>query len=383
MYASKAGSSWNTQTIAQNVSDAYYSFFDSNTNFLVLDSTGNPQVIFVDGGSLKYATLKSTEWKIQTVDTHCVNLGFNSPVIDSKGHLHMCYWTKQYNPQMCFLKYAYFNGVNWQIQTIDQDTHGLHAPISLALSSSENPNILYWISQKAPAAEGDSNQYLTDVLKYANWTGSNWNIQNITSTTNYDNCKLALDKNGNPHVCYIDQKSGALKYASLTDSTWNTQTVEQNRVSDDDGIYRYISEYSVIIDSNGNPHISYISPVNKTKGNWWQSDLKFASRENATWIIESLEQAGLVYTTSLIVDATGNPHISYFYRYLQKYHTPTDEVVLIPSECVLKYASYGPPGATIFTNRLFIATIVLGILLLSVTVVLFFKKKRTKRIENK
>jgi hypothetical protein len=52
------------------------------------------------------------------------------------------------------------------------------------------------------------------------------------------------------------------------------------------------------------PHISYYDVTNE--------DLKYAVKSGAGWTIETVDAAGSVgWFTSLVIDARGNPHISY------------------------------------------------------------------------
>jgi hypothetical protein len=81
--------------------------------------------------------------------------------------------------------------LKWSIQTVDS-TGGLDT--SLVLDASGNPHISY---------------IADNILKYAVWTGSSWNIQTVDST-GADN-SLVLDDSGNAHISYRGNEG--LKYA--------------------------------------------------------------------------------------------------------------------------------------------------------------------------
>jgi hypothetical protein len=79
------------------------------------------------------------------------------------------------------------------------------------------------------------------------------------------------------------------------DSTWNIQTVDQGYVGWDN---------TLVLDSSGNPHISYYDERNH--------DLKYASWTGSAWNTQTVDQKGDVgQYISLALDSKDNPHISY------------------------------------------------------------------------
>lgn len=78
---------------------------------------------------------------------------------------------------------------------------------------------------------------------------------------------------------------------------WQIQTVDSNW---------YVGEWtSLALDSSGNPHISYLDYANVT--------LKYAAWNGSSWVIETVDSNGQVgWYTSLALDGSGDPHISYY-----------------------------------------------------------------------
>ncbi len=109
---------------------------------------------------------------------------------------------------------------------------------------------------------------------------------------------IVIDANGNPHISYYDNSQGDLKYAYKKGGNWIIETVDQ--VGD-------VGEYSSIaLDADGNPHISYFMGGNIR-------DLKYAYKSGGRWHIEIVDQTGdLGEFSSIAIDANGNPHISYY-----------------------------------------------------------------------
>ena len=76
---------------------------------------------------------------------------------------------------------------------------------------------------------------------------------------------------------------------------------------------------SIAIDASGNPHISYQG----------DGSLKYARYTGSTWIIQTVDSAEYVGDTSLALDAAGNPHISYWGNYNLNYARWTGSAWLI------------------------------------------------------
>lgn len=122
---------------------------------------------------------------------------------------------------------------------------------------------------------------------------------------------LAVDSNGNPGISYYDPPSGALWLATKNAGTnvWSLSTVTTN-----------CGEYSSLAyDSDGNPHLSYCD-------NHW--NLAYATISRGYWTPEVVDPASDCKYTSLALDTNGNPHIAYY-----------DHIATIPLQVGhLKYA---------------------------------------------
>ena len=272
------------RTVVDNISPS--GFYPS----LAFDHNGNPAISYLSesgGGRLKYAQWDGTHWVYQIVPDEAGYYGaYSSLAFDSLGNPAISY----YDATNKDLKYAYFNGTSWDIQTVafasllDTDT-------SLAFDSIGNPGIAYIYSDLSPRTS----------VKFARWNGISWDIGTVDSTGygvpfagGY--LSLAFDPNGNPAISYYDATNKDLKYAYFNGTSWEIGIVDSEG---DVG-----ADNSLTFDPSGNPAISYFD--------WTQRKLQYAYRNGAQWNIEVIDSVGyLARYSSLAFDFNGKPAIAY------------------------------------------------------------------------
>jgi hypothetical protein len=129
-------------------------------------------------------------------------------------------------------------------------------------------------------------------LKYAVKSNGAWTTGAVDAVGSIPtSTSLALDSSGDPHIGY---RSGDLKYAVKSAGQWMAEAVDASG-----GLH-----ISLVLDIQNNPRMSYVDAVN--------GDLSYAAKEGGIWSIEvvNLTLNGFA-STSLAVDAQGNPHIAY------------------------------------------------------------------------
>ncbi len=174
----------------------------------------------------------------------------------------------------------------WYVQTLDSSGN-LGQYSCLALDGGGHPHITYY-----DATWGN--------LKYAN--GSTGDIRTVDSAGNVGHfTSVALDASGYPHISYYDATNRDLKYAAWNGTTWDIQTVASvGGVGWPNGGSRCIA-----LGLNGYPQIVY-------QESDWRVWVKYAAWNGTTWDIQT-PTPGDGRWTSLAVDASGYPHISYWY----------------------------------------------------------------------
>ena len=247
---------------------------------LALDSNDNPHISYYDdtNNDLKYAYYDGTSWHIETVDSSAFQVGWDTSItLDSSDNPHISY----YDVTNDNLKYAYYDGI-WYTETVDSEG-SVGKCTSIDLDSNDDPHISCY-------------DYSHRDIKYAYYDGISWHIEIVGSSAGeYAACtSLALDSNNYPHISHFDRANGDLKYAYHDGISWHIETVDSGDVVGDDN--------SLALDSSDNPHISYEDFANGT--------LKYAYYDGTIWHIETVSSGGV--DTSLTLDGSDNPHISHY-----------------------------------------------------------------------
>ena len=225
-------------------------------------------------------TYLSEEWNISEIEN--IRVQYTSIALDFNNHIHISY-RDDINLD---LKYAKWNGYNWNIQVVDESGNSGYSS-SISIDNKNNPHISYW---KKMDKYGDKK------LMYAKWNGSNWNIEEITSGVEFLT-SIALDKNDNPYIGFYSTNKSHFGYATFTGLNWSIN-FPSNFSPNMNAPGKYLDIY---LDSINNLNIAYSDGHTGGKLYYW------VSSKNKSIIVDGDN----VKDVSIIVDSKNNPHIAY------------------------------------------------------------------------
>jgi len=230
------------------------------------------------------------KWTIEDVDTDAEQ---TSIVADHEGNLHLAYAVAAGFGE---LRYAFRSAANsrWYKMTLDHNLGVLSTGI--ALDSKGNPSICYTPRN----------------MKYAHWDGQKWSLQEVDPGSGLIAyyCSIEFTRDDRPQLSWYLESVFVLRHAILEDGAWKARSVEAGTES---GKWN-----SMALDRNDLPHLAY----NSFKG----GELKYAYFDGKDWIRKVLDSPldhpneglrGL--GVSLVLDAKGNPRISYYDLHSLKY----------------------------------------------------------------
>ena len=197
---------------------------------LVLDRSDRPHISYDlhppsgpwSEGDLRYATWDGSGWNVQIIDTDGDVGGQSSIALTSTGYPHIAYKRSYRGLEGIVasdLKHVRWNGSAWNIEIVEHIPSYIYvSKRSLAIDSKDLPHISY-------AAKIGDNYH----LKYAKWNGSDWEIEAIDSVGDSTvRTSLALDSNDQPHISYYDPSNGDLKYTRWNGSDWEIEVVDSD-----------------------------------------------------------------------------------------------------------------------------------------------------------
>ena len=255
---------------------------------LQLACTTRKRLLFVVfAGLLSLApAAKAQTWNWTTEDIDLEGYG-TSIVADQVGNLHASY----YFATGGLVKYAFraAGSSKWYKMAIEEKLGVLDTKITL--DAANNPSICY----------------TPRIMKYASWNGRKWTKQEVDPGTGLISyiCSIEVSPDGKPMMSWYLESGTYFRFAILQDGVWVARSIEGG-----DGLPGKWN--SMALDSKGHPRLAY--------SHFPLGHLKYASFDGQRWTISMVDaadnrpggsgQRGM--GNSLVLDARGNPLISYY-----------------------------------------------------------------------
>ena len=272
-------------------------------NAIALNGEGYPYISYVrivprrDGrnAQLRVARWDGVRWHREFVDRAEImggRSGYTSIAIDSQGRPHVAYAAGGGVGNDLDLRYAFFDGTDWVVETV-YDQINILSQVSLALDSNDRAHVSAGIDEISEIAD----------LLYAFRSDSGWEVSELKDVTGQagEYNSLVLDANDRPHISYFYPSQHQVKYAHNPGTGWEFEVVE-------DAAPTIQEPYcSIVLDEGGEPAILY---------NWeGGKELRLARRGEAGWTTRTLvttpERVSTETRVELAFDGEGVAHFSY------------------------------------------------------------------------
>lgn len=262
-------------------------------------------------GYLKYAFFDGSQWHVETPDPQFLTGHYTNIDVDSSDTPHIAY--RFYSGHS--IRYASRTGGTWAYTEFETDPD-MEADISMRLDAAGLPHVSYW--------DGEFYGEPHD-LGYAHFDGSSWRTTTVDSPGDVGRgSSIALDSHQMPHISYYDQTNVTLKYAFFDGTSWHVQTLDNCET------IAFNFRTAIAIDSRDRVHIVY-SAYHYAAGEW-RGRLKYAFYDGASWTISTIEEGAPTRdfrVPAITIDRADRPQVSYLIYYNTESISP-----------VMKYARF-------------------------------------------
>jgi hypothetical protein len=265
---------------------------DDNPNgcALTLDSHQHPHISYEDfgtaiGSRLRYAHWDGTTWQKQVIPISSeVLASYNSIALDKNDYPTIAvyeYRGPKGSDMRIRMRTVTWNGKYWEMRTVDGQ-EGSGKVNSMLADSQGNFHLAY-----AQVVAGE--------MRYAFWNGKAWSLEKIESREDAGlqyvglACAIALDKQDNPHVTYLNEATLQVKYAYKKNGQWYREVVDQIT-----GIPGELDRNSITLDDQGRPYLAYHDAR--------LGLLMVAHKEGSRWVAETVDSNAAGFNSSIQID---------------------------------------------------------------------------------
>jgi hypothetical protein len=261
---------------------------------LTVDSQGFAHIAYNSPrlNGLHYAFWNGKQWQKFLIDTDRTSHQ-TSILLDAQGHPRISYYREEYQDHRNarYLKYAYFDGKSWYLQTVDHRS-GSGRWNTIALDHADRPCISYSVVTAGNLGFA--------CLDQPRWEHASVDPQSGKGKRSIDYVNsIAMDAKDEPHAAYFSASDRTVNYAWKEGDVWHQETV--------DSLVSTGAEYeriSLKLDKSGRPHILY--------NDSGLGALKYGTRDEHGWHTETIDNSGSGEYPSLSLDSNDQPYVAYY-----------------------------------------------------------------------
>lgn len=232
-------------------------------------------------------SIQPAQWEIQTVAVEPNEAQWPTSVAFAPDGEPSVAWWVWIGISGSAVRFAHFDGSNWESELVDSGAEGPGYTLSLAYDLDGRAGIAY---------ENPDNAQLT----FARLEGDGWEIEEVPGTIEASWSELAFDPEGNPRIVY-EEYSGGLFLASREGETWAIETIEPEST--------YTAYPQLRADPLGKLHVMYTRAVPPgpsvpeliyafTTDGEWESETVTDDVSTFAFALNPTEQPAAVYATS-------------------------------------------------------------------------------------
>jgi|GEM_PF-1012077 len=188
----------------------------------------------------------------------------------------------------------------WNIQPVDEGDVGQYS--SIAVDSSNKVHISYMAS----CPEGS--EFCYDFLKYATGSFGSWADRIVDSSETYSvgaYSSIAIGQSDHVHISYRSESNGFLRYATTASGTWITHVLDTGSTA---GYYTSVAVNA----TNDHVYITNIDQGTSLSSIELVDFLSSCAGGFGCYTNTNIESIGASQYTSIALDSSANPHISYY-----------------------------------------------------------------------
>jgi len=272
---------------------------------------------YTTSDSQKESITSSSSWITETIDISNLSSRMSQPRYDSNGTLHFLIIDQDQN-----LKFLTRYESSFSFEIVDEGCEGFF----WEFDKNDQPHITYLKQNETD-----------EMVMYAFRTNGEWSSEYVCPLDYREAfSSMTLDRLGRPHIVITNGHWCELKYGIRKDSGWDIEIVYKGSDYTNHRTGRYSD---ITIDNDLTPHIVF----SEFLGEYGAGTIYYATYEDSDWVLKIIVSDSETNNPSIALDSNGNPHFSYVNTEYQieyvKYENDTFKKEVVFKDVDIKYRS--------------------------------------------